>query len=970
VVAVADIANDGSLKGAIGFDMGGTSTDVSRYDGEFEKIYEKEISGVRLHTEMLNINTVAAGGGSILWFDGNKMRVGPESAGAFPGPACYGFEGPLTITDANLLTGRIVADHFPKTFGKDRKSGIDPEIVRKKFHELTGEINGAIKGDLSPQDVASGFIRIANEKMAAAIKEISVSRGFDVREYALVCFGGAGGQHACDVASLLEIDTIIFNPLGSVMSAYGIGLSKPSSKNARTVLLDHDEGTHKELSEKFDDMFSELADVSKENIMVNKKIDLRIKGAHSFITVNYGEYKESIEAYKKRHEKIFGFVPADLALEVVNVRIEVQDEGDFFPEFIENNKEKSEMPSPLLHQWVQFAVGPVDIPVFDRESLPASGKLSGPAIVIDPHSTLIIDPDFESDLKENGMIVLKRTAKERKKDTGQGGNPDPVLLEVFNNLFMGISTEMGYALQNTAHSVNIKERLDFSCAVFDSEGNLVANAPHIPVHLGSMADTVKALLSDKGDIMQPGDAYVSNNPYRGGSHLPDITVVCPVFSDDREIMFFTAARGHHADIGGSTPGSFPPDAEHIDDEGALIDGELLLRDGEFMEEDIRWFFSMHKHGVRNEDERIADLKAQVAACHKGVDELQNVIERFGLDTVKAYMGYIQDNAEFSVKQSLQKFLGSGKKFSGAFKDKLDDDTPIKVLIVIDGGENPPETVKAVIDFTGTGPQHDKDNLNAPLSVTRSAVLYVLRTITGTEIPLNSGCLNPVEIVVPEGTILNPEYPLPVAAGNVETSQRVVDVLLGALGVAAASQGTMNNFLFEVKGDTPYYETIAGGAGATATADGASGVQVHMTNTRITDPEILEVRHSHILVKQFRIRRGSGGGGARKGGDGITREIKFLKPAKATIISERRKYSPYGLNGGKDGGKGENIRVKAKGETEVLPNRTVVDIKKNESIIIHTPGGGGFGKKDATKKKKLKKKKKKSSFRQDKQDKNG
>ncbi|MEE9523382.1 MAG: hydantoinase B/oxoprolinase family protein, partial [Thermodesulfovibrionales bacterium] len=942
VVAVADIANDGSLKGVIGFDMGGTSTDVSRYDGEFEKVYEREISGVRLYTEMLNINTVASGGGSILWFDGNKMRVGPESAGAFPGPACYGFEGPLTITDANLLTGRIVADHFPKTFGKDGSSSIDPEIVKKKFHDLTKEINGSMKGDLSPQDVASGFLRIANEKMAMAIKEISVSRGFDVREYALVCFGGAGGQHACDVASLLEMDTIIFHQLTSVMSAYGIGLSRPSSKVARTVLLDHDKGTHKELLEMFDDMFSELADVMNENIMVYKKIDLRIKGAHSFITVNYDGYKESIEAFKQRHEKIFGFVPADMSLEVVNIRIEVQDEGEFFPEFIENNRKKNEIPSLLLHQWVQFSGGPVDTPLFERESLPASGKLSGPGIVIDPHSTLIINPDFEADLKEDGMIVLKRTAKERKTDTVQGGNPDPVLLEVFNNLFMGISTEMGYVLQNTAHSVNIKERLDFSCAVFDAEGNLVANAPHIPVHLGSMADTVRAVLSDKGDIMQPGDAYVSNNPYRGGSHLPDITVVCPLFSDDKEIMFFTAARGHHADIGGSTPGSFPPDAEHIDDEGVLIDGELLLRDGEFMEEDIRWFFSMHKHGVRNEDERIADLKAQVASCHKGVDELKKVIERFGLDTVQAYMGYIQDNAEFSVKKALQKFLGGGKEFNGSFEDKLDDDTSIKVSIMIDGGANPPETVKAVIDFTGTGPQHDKDNLNAPLSVTRSAVLYVLRTINESEIPLNSGCLNPVEIVVPEGTILNPEYPLPVAAGNVETSQRVVDVLLGALGVAAASQGTMNNFLFEVKGDTPYYETIAGGAGATATADGASGVQVHMTNTRITDPEILEVRHPHILVKQFRIRRGSGGGGARKGGDGITREIKFLKPATATIISERRKYSPYGLNGGKDGRKGENIRVNAKGETEVLPNRTVVDVKKGESIIIHTPGGGGFG----------------------------
>jgi 5-oxoprolinase (ATP-hydrolysing) len=957
VVAVAGVCNDGRIKGVIGFDMGGTSTDVSRYDGEFETIYEKEISGVRLHTEMLNINTVASGGGSVLWFDGNRMLVGPESAGAFPGPACYGFGGPLTITDANLLTGRIVADHFPKTFGKDRNATIDREIVGKKFYDLTGDINAAIQGDLSPRDAAMGFIRIANEKMAMAIKEISVSRGFDVREYALVCFGGAGGQHACGVASLLGIDTILFHPLGSVMSAYGIGLSRPLSRNARTVLLDHDEMTHKELSEMFDEMFSELTDVTNDKVEICKKVDLRIKGAHSFITVNYEGYGESIEDFKQQHEKVFGFVPDNASLEVVNLRIEVKDGGEFFPQFFQGDNEVTEMPSPLLHQSVQFNDGPLETPVFDRESLPSSSKLAGPAIVIDAHSTLVVDPDFEAELKEDGVVVLKRTSKDERSDMVQGDRPDPVLLEVFNNLFMGISAEMGYTLRNTAHSVNMKERLDFSCAVFDAEGNLVANAPHIPVHLGSMADTVKAVLMDKGDIMQPGDAYVSNNPYRGGSHLPDITVVCPVFSDDREMLFFTAARGHHADIGGSKPGSFPPDAEHIDDEGALIDGELLLRNGEFMEEDIRWFFSMHKHGVRNEEERIADLKAQVASCHKGVSELKKVVERFGLDTVKSYMGHIQDNAEFSVKQALHGFLGDGMEFRGSFEDRLDDDTLIKVSITIDGGHNPPETVKAVIDFTGTGQQHDKDNLNAPLSVTRSAVLYVIRMITGTDIPLNSGCLNPVKIEVPQGTILNPEYPLPVASGNVETSQRVVDVLLGALGVAAASQGTMNNFLFEVEGDTPYYETIGGGAGATGTADGASGVQVHMTNTRITDPEILEVRHPHVLVNQFRIRRGSGGGGARKGGDGITREIQFLKPATATIISERRKYAPYGLNGGKDGRKGENILVTAQGEHKVLPNRTVVDVKKDESIIIHTPGGGGFGRKDKTRKIRTKKKKK-------------
>ncbi|UCG77717.1 MAG: hydantoinase B/oxoprolinase family protein, partial [Nitrospirota bacterium] len=610
VVAVAKIAAELGIKGVIGFDMGGTSTDVSRFEEGYEKVYEKVIGGVEIQTEMMNINTIASGGGSVLWFDGKKLRVGPESAGALPGPACYGLGGPLTITDANAITGRLVADRFPKTFGEDRKGPINIDASKELFGAFTEELNRGTDKKLMPQDVAMGFIRIADEMMAMAIKEISVSKGFDIREHALVCFGGAGGQHACGVASLLDIDTIVFHPLGSLMSAYGIGMANSSAMNSRTLMIEYDGSVYKDLEGIFSDMMKDLAEVGDERVKTDRKIDLRVKGANTYITVQYddGGYEKTVKAFGERHKKIFGFFSEDKELELVNARIEVSSADEFFSPYKEDENIADD-PSPLSHQWVQFSSGNVDVPVFERTALKSSGKIKGPALVVDDNSTLLIDTDFEGEVKDNGIIMLKRITK-KEAESGQGGDkPDPVLLEVFNNLFMGISTEMGYTLQNTAHSVNMKERLDFSCAIFDSEGNLVANAPHIPVHLGSMSDTVKAVLADKGDIMQPGDAFVTNNPFRGGSHLPDITVVCPVFADDKEIIFFTASRGHHADIGGRTPGSFPPDAEHIDDEGALIDGELLLREGEFMEEDIRWFFSMHKHGVRNEDERIADLKA-------------------------------------------------------------------------------------------------------------------------------------------------------------------------------------------------------------------------------------------------------------------------------------------------------------------------------------------------------------------------
>lgn len=946
VIGVAQVADELSLKGVIGFDMGGTSTDVSRYDGEFEKVYEKVIEGIDLQKEMLNINAVASGGGSILRFDGQKMLVGPESSGANPGPACYGFGGLLSLTDANLITGRIDPDFFPKTFGPNGDALLDIEATRTLFDEMTKKINKAIRSEHKPEDVAGGFLRVANEKMALAIKAISVSKGYDVREYALVCFGGAGGQHACQVASLLDMKHVIFHPLAGLMSSYGIGLASPERRLVKTLLMDYDATVHEGLTTLYEEMEKELSQAPVERKIsqtIKKEVDLRPKGADSYITVEYNHYEKTMDAFRRRYERLFGFFPEETTIELANIRVEMREESHLFPPYREMTTQAIKLPEPTTYQSIYFSNKRIETPLFQREQLPGGGRIDGPAVIVDRYSTLIIEPDFSGEVKDNGIIVLEKKAGKKERINLTSNTPDPILLEVFNNLFMSVATEMGHTLKNTAHSVNIKERLDFSCAVFDKGGDLVANAPHIPVHLGAMADSVKAVIEDHEDHMKAGNIYMTNNPYRGGSHLPDITVVCPVFSDKGDILFFVAARGHHADIGGITPGSMPPRAVHIDEEGILIDGMLIVEKDKFMADEIKKILTRHRYPARNIEERISDLKAKVAACHKGVEELTGLIDRYGRETVFAYMGFIQRNAEFSIKKALTRFIAEGKEYISHFEDRLDDGTKIKVKIVLEGGKNPPETLKALIDFTGSGPEHKDDNLNTPLSVTHSAVLYVLRAITKTDIPLNSGCLKPVVIIVPEGSILNPSYPSPVASGNVETSQRIVDVLLGALGVAAASQGTMNNLLFQVEGDTPYYETIAGGAGAMEGFDGASGVQVHMTNTRMTDPEILEFRHPDVRLERFRLKKGSGGDGKYKGGDGILRELKFLKPVEVSVISERRVYPPYGMAGGEPGKKGSNMRRRKDGSTEKLGHRFDLKLEAGEAIVVETPGGGGFGK---------------------------
>ncbi len=948
-IATEHIAEKLGIKGVIGFDMGGTSTDVSRFDGNFEKIYEKTIEGIPIQTEMLNIVTVASGGGSIAGFDGKKLTVGPKSAGSYPGPACYGFGGPLTITDANLMTGRLVPEYFPKTFREDRKSPLDISIVKEKFCFFTDHINKTLKTDYTPYEIADGLLKIANEKMAMAIKEISVSKGFDIRDYGLVCFGGAGGQHVCAIASILEIQRIIIHPLSSIMSAYGIGLARQSIKNLKTILMPYNENTHAEISRIFQNEVSHFLDQNNGSYSIIKEIDLRPIGADTYITLPYRNFIQNINDFGSQYKRLFGFKSAADDIEVVNIRIEFQNTSDFFEKYTKDSKkiDTALLPKPALYKEVFYANRMHKAPVYLSDAIPTQFNVSGPAFIVDNNLTVLIEPGFNAEIDKSGLIIInKAKLKSSRKVRIKNAAPDPVLLEIFNNLFMNSAEEMGIVLQKAAHSVNIKERLDFSCAIFDSEGDLVANAPHIPVHLGSMADTVRSIYAENKDTMKPGDVYLTNNPYKGGSHLPDLTVVYPVYSKKGKLLFFTSNRGHHSDIGGTIPGSMPSSVNHIDEEGLLIDNFLIIRDGNFREHELIKMMSSCPYPVRNIHERIADLKAQIASCRKGEREIFNIIGRYGEETVSDYMRYIQNNAEYLIKTALHRLLGGRDSFYSSFEDYLDDRTLIKASITIEAGINAPNTIKAIIDFAGTGQQHTNDNLNAPFSVVNSAVMYVLRSLIDSDIPLNSGCLKPISIKVPDGSILNPAYPAPVASGNVETSQRIVDVMFGCLQIAAASQGTMNNLIFEVEGETPYYETIAGGSGASDGCHGASGIHVHMTNTRLTDPEVLEHRHPGIIIGSFKIRRGSGGEGRFKGGDGVIREIRFLKPAIVSILSERRVFAPYGMKGGKEGARGLNTHKKANGESKILNHRETLRVNKGDSIIIETPGGGGYGEIDA------------------------
>jgi len=904
VVAYAHHARTLGMGRAIGFDMGGTSTDVSCFEGEFEREYETEVAGVRLRAPMMAINTVAAGGGSICKYNGFRMTVGPESAGATPGPLCYDHEDAteLTVTDINLALGRVVTDRFPFQ--------LNPERVDETLGDLAYELG------MTPEALAAGFFDIANANMAEAIRQVSIARGRDVREYALMVFGGAGGQHACPVARELGIRTLVFHPLAGVLSAYGMGLADVSWHNEADAGQRPVDG---DLLGQLDHVFDSLMASSPlaNDCDVLQRVDLRYRGTESPITV---EVSDDLRGdFERAHLKLFGYTRPDHDVEAVTARVEVlkrSDAANFTgvrtDTLTTSADRRAQMWTGIKLEWV---------PIYNREELAPGTKLNGPALVLDATGTIAIDPGFEFELVEDGSLIARDNAPGASR-FDDGTAADPIRLEIFNNLFMSVATQMGNVLRRTALSTNIRERLDFSCAVFDGGGGLVANAPHVPVHLGAMGETVRAII-DAYPTPQPGDVYATNDPAAGGSHLPDVTVITPVHDDAGELLFFTASRGHHSDIGGITPGSMPPFSTALDQEGAVLRNLTIVKAGALDEAAVLAALTEGEHPARAPADNLADLQAQIAANRTGAALLEQLIASHGRSTVVAYMKHIQDNAAAHVAAEIDA-LADGEY---TFEDALDDGTAIAVKVVVDG-----DTMS--IDFSGTGEQV-AGNLNAPRAVTVAATIYVLRALVGSSIPLNSGCLRPVTLTIPPGTVLSPAPDAAVAGGNVETSQRIVDTLLGALGKAAASQGTMNNLTFGTD-SFGYYETICGGAGATANAPGASGVHTHMTNTRITDPEILESRFP-VRLRQFCLRRGSGGHGAHAGGDGVVRELELLQDMRVSILSERRTRTPFGLAGGGPGRSGRNLH-----NDQEIPGKVTVDASSGDVIRIETPGGGGYG----------------------------
>ncbi|ASQ90512.1 5-oxoprolinase [Prosthecochloris sp. GSB1] len=961
VIGFSSIARQLGIGLSIGFDMGGTSTDVSRYAGSLDHVFECSIDGVAFHTDMLDVETVAAGGGSILSFDGERLLVGPESAGSYPGPACYGLGGPLTVTDANLLLGRIVPEFMPRTFGKtcDQPPGI--QSPKAKFGQLADEVNRSTSTRYSPPELAAGFLRIANEKMCRAMKKISVSRGYDIRRHALVCFGGAAAQHACDIARLLGTEKVVVPALSSVLSAYGIAVAERMERLVRPVMQPLAGELPAALAKKAGRLAAPLlkkfAKTRGAKPLMKVYLDIRPLGTDAWLSIESASSSDGrirfLDAekirlvFEREYLSRFGFRPEGEKLEVVNMRVEITAPGIQDTATIRGNPNVQKKPetSPLFSRPVWTNSGYRDIPVFDRARFSPGTRITGPAMIADDQLTLFVQDGFEALHDRKGNIVLTDMLRKHASAhpcAGHESEPDPVMLEVFNNLFMNVAEQMGHTLSNAAHSVNMKERHDFSCALFDADGNLVSNAPHIPVHLGAMEATVRHVLESNGADMRKGDMFLANDPHRGGSHLPDLTVVAPVFDRDGTLSFFIANRGHHADIGGTSPGSMPPGSCSIDDEGIVIGSFLLLSKGQFREKEIRALLSSGKHPARNIGERLSDLRAQVAANNRGIAELERVTGEYGLSFVKRYMKHIRDNARRAMIRALKKMAGKNGLFAAAFSDNMDDGATIRVSIRIQaGGDGEPE---ALIDFSGTSPQVP-GNSNAPAAVTRAAVLYTLRSLVDEDIPLNAGCLEPVKILIPAGSLLNPSSLAAVAVGNVETSQRIVDVLLGALGKAAASQGTMNNLLFGKPDDSgaQYYETIPGGSGASEGHDGASGVQVHMTNTRITDPEVLEERFGQVTVTRFALRKNSGGNGRWRGGDGVERALLFNAPMRVTIISERRSKAPFGLMGGESGETGRNSLILQDGRRIGLSGRTDRIVRPGETLLIETPGGGGYGK---------------------------
>ena len=943
VIGSAIVGEANKSSSIIGFDMGGTSTDVSRYGGSYAKSPEVEAGGIKFQTSSLDMETVAAGGGSLLWFDGQRLQVGPESAGAIPGPVCYGLNGLLTVTDANLILGRINPDFFPKSFGPNRDEKLDIEKTCKAFEELRVLINGKTNSNFTIEELASGFINIANEKMSSAIKKVSVSRGYDIRNHSLVCFGGAAPQHCCGIARILNIKDIIIHPLSSLLSAYGIANASQFRYAVKSIVTNYVNSFHLESLSEFEKLevplIDEITNLGINEISKQRFFDLRVKGTDKFLTIPFAEYGSVIKEFKIKHKELFGFFPSE-DLEVANLRVEVngQIERIEVHSHAETNKPIKSISQTELFIDNKF----LKTKIYERENLPIGTKFDGPVIITDLNSNIVVEPGFRICVNEHGHLRISQITNQRLEISPER---NAISLEIFNNLFMGIAEEMGFTLQNTAHSVNIKERLDFSCALFDENGNLVANAPHVPVHLGAMSESVKSIINSNKNKMKKGDCYLINNPHRGGSHLPDLTVISPVFSTEKSPLFYVASRGHHADIGGITPGSIPPFSKTIHDEGIIIDNFLLLKDGNLRENEFVHLLTDSKHPARNIEERKYDINAQIAAVTKGISEMENLISKYGLETVKSYMNHIRRNSAEAMSDALEKYLDGDESKELGFEDCLDDGSHISVKINITKEEERDPPFCAIVDFSGTSPQLN-NNLNAPIAVTKAAVLYVFRLLINKNIPLNSGCLDQISLIIPDESILNPSDEAAVVGGNVETSQRITDVLLGALGLAGASQGTMNNFVFgsDDGSGKQYYETIAGGSGATSQNNGASAVQVHMTNTRSTDPEILENRFEEIRLERFEIRKGSGGGGQFQGGDGVIREIKFLEPRRVSILSERRVFPPYGMSGGESGSRGSNYLRKVSGQEIDLGGKVEKVVMPGETVIIKTPGGGGFGSK--------------------------
>ena len=933
IVGAVETAAQAGFDRIISFDMGGTSTDVAHYDGEYERAFETLVAGVRMRAPMMMIHTVAAGGGSICFFDGSRYRVGPESAGANPGPACYRRGGPLTVTDCNVMLGKLQPDFFPNVFGPNQDEPLDTDVVRQKFEALAQEIQTATGDHRSPVEVADGYLKIAVENMANAIKKISVQRGYDVTGYTLNCFGGAGGQHACLVADALGMTKVLIHPFAGVLSAYGMGLADIRSLRERAVEATLEDGAMADLNSMLDTLGAEATEeltrqgIDDAQIEVLRRAHLRYEGTDTPHLIDVGTPAEMQKRFEDAHRQRYGFIMPEKALIIEAAAVEaIGMMTDTEEKELDN--ENTATAASLAEVAAYMAGAEHGTPVYDRDTFAPGTKIVGPAVIREQTATTIVEPGWSAELTPKGHLVLDRVVA-LEREYAIGTECDPVMLEVFNNLFMSIAEQMGLTLENTAFSVNIKERLDFSCAIFDPDGMLVANAPHIPIHLGSMSESIRTVLRENAGKMKPGDVFVVNAPYNGGTHLPDITVITPIFDDaGDDILFFVASRGHHADIGGITPGSMPPDSKVVEEEGILFDNFMLVDGGEFLEDKLRKHLADHPYPARNPDHNIADLKAQIAAGAKGVQEVHKMIDQFGLDVVHAYMRHVQDNAEEQVRRVIDVMQ------DGEFTYPTDEGAEIKVKISFNK-----EKRSATVDFTGTSDQRPS-NYNAPSAVARSAVLYVFRCLVDDKIPLNEGCLKPIDIIIPDGCMLAPKYPAAVVAGNVETSQVVTDTLFGALRVQAASQGTMNNVTFGNECHQ-YYETVCGGSGAGPDFDGTSAVHTHMTNTRLTDPEVLEWRYP-VVLESFGIRHGSGGAGRHTGGGGTLRRIRFLEEMEVIILSNHRIVPPYGMAGGAPGECGRNWVERTDGSREEMTAMDKRSVAAGDVFVLQTPTGGGFG----------------------------